>query len=141
MRDLEIAKEKLKRGNLTLAIVKNSEVIFESKNRGISGFLEALEKFGNNLKGASAADRVVGKAIALLCIYAGIRAVYALTLSKEAKAVFEKHGVYFRWNKLVEKVLNANRVEACPFEKTAMNISDPEEAYRKFKALQNTLLS
>jgi len=140
MKDLEIAKKRLHSENLTLSVVKNSKVIFESKNRGISGFLQALEKFGDSLKGASAADKVVGKAIALLCIYAGIKAVYASTLSKEAKTVFERHKIYFEWDRLVEKILNADKVEACPFEKAAINISDPGEAYIKFKDLKNTLV-
>jgi hypothetical protein len=140
MKDLEIAKKRLHSENLTLSVVKNSEVIFESKNRGISGFLQALEKFGDSLKGASAADRVVGKAIALLCVYAGIKAVYASTLSKEAKTVFERHKVYFEWDMIVEKILDAKKVEACPFEKAAINISDPREAYIKFKDLQRILI-
>ncbi|MGB9959853.1 MAG: DUF1893 domain-containing protein [Candidatus Bathyarchaeales archaeon] len=139
MKDLEIAKKRLHSENLALSVVKDSEVIFESKNRGISGFLQALEKFGDRLKGASVADKVVGKAIALLCVYAGIKAVYASTLSKEAKTVFERHKIPFEWDMLVEKILDANKVEACPFEKAAINISDPEEAYIKFKDLQRTL--
>ncbi|MEM3640518.1 MAG: DUF1893 domain-containing protein [Candidatus Bathyarchaeia archaeon] len=56
------SQAKVKQRKFDARIVKNSEVIFESKNRGISGFLEALEKFGNNIKKSSAADRVVGKA-------------------------------------------------------------------------------
>ncbi len=140
MKDLEIVKKRLHSENLALSVVKDSEVIFESKNRGISGFLQALEKFGDRLKGASVADKVVGKAIALLCVYAGIKAVYASTLSKEARTVFERHKIPFEWDMLVEKILDANKVEACPFEKTAINISDPEEAYIKFKDLQRTLM-
>lgn len=140
MKDLEIVKKRLHSENLALSVVKDSEVIFESKNRGISGFLQALEKFGDRLKGASVADKVVGKAIALLCVYAGIKAVYASTLSKEARTVFERHKIPFEWDMLVEKILDANKVEACPFEKAAINISDPEEAYIKFKDLQRTLM-
>lgn len=139
MWDLEIAKKRLSEGNLTLSIVKNSEVVFESKSRGVSGFLEALEKFGDNLKGASAADRVVGKAIALLCVYAEIKAVYALTLSREAKAVFENYRVYYEWSNFVERILDVKMVETCPFEKAALRISNPEEAYDRFKDLQRDL--
>lgn len=139
MKDLEIAKKRLIQGNLTLSIVKNSKVLFESKSHGVSGFLEALEKFGGNLKGASAADRIVGKAIALLCIHAGIKAVYALTLSKEAKAAFDKYIVYYEWNNIVEKILDTKKVEICPFEKAALKISNPVEAYERFKALQRDL--
>lgn len=137
--DLEIAKRRLCGDHLTLSIVKNSRVIFESKTHGISSFLEAIERLGEGLRGASIADKVVGKAIALLCIYAGVKAVYAETLSKKAKPVFEKHKVYFEFSNLVEKILDASKKTMCPFENAALKIGKPEEAYRKFKALQNAL--
>lgn len=137
--DLEIAKRRLCTENLTLSIVKSSKVIFESKTHGIFSFLEAIERFGEGLKGASVADKVVGKAIALLCIYAGVKAVYAETLSRKAKPVFEKHKVYFEFGNLVEKILDASKKAMCPFEKAALKIDKPEIAYRKFKALQDAL--
>lgn len=138
--DLEIAKEKLHRKSLTLVIVKDSKVLFESKAPGVSAFLEALEKLGIQMKGASVADKVVGKAIALLCIYAGIKTVYALILSLKAKDVLEKHGVYFEWETIVDKILDVSGADVCPFEKVAMEIENPKEAYGKFKALYENLL-
>lgn len=134
--DLEIAKRRLCEDNLTLSMVKGSKVIFESKTHGISSFLEAIEKLGEELRGASIADKVVGKAIALLCIHAGIKAVYAETLSKKAKQFLEKYKVHFEFSNLVEKILDASKKAMCPFEKAASKIGKPEEAYRKFKALQ-----
>ncbi|MEM3703232.1 MAG: DUF1893 domain-containing protein [Candidatus Bathyarchaeia archaeon] len=139
MEDLEIAKKRLCEKNLTLSIVKNSEVIFESKAHGVFSFLGAIERLGDKIRGASVADKIVGKAIALLCIYAGVKAVYAATLSRKAKQVFEKYGVQFEWDKLVEKILNASKKEICPFEKTALEINNPDEAYRKFKELLKAL--
>ena len=138
--DLALAKKRLlSERSLTLSIVKNGEIIFENYSRGISGFLRAIEKFGNKLEGASVADRVVGKAIALLCIYAKVRSVYAITLSKRAKAAFEKNMVYHEWDNLVENIMNANKADKCPFEKLATEISNPREAYKRLKALQNSL--
>jgi len=139
MQDLEVAKNHLDKNGLTLSIVKNGEVIFETATHGISGFFEAIEKLEDRLKGASVADRVVGKAITLLCIYAKVKAVYAVTLSKKAKAVFEKKAVYHEWGSLVENILGTNKEEMCPFEKLATRISNPKEAYRRLKALQNFL--
>jgi len=134
MQDLEIAKSRLNEENLTLSIVKNAEIIFESDSHGVSSLLEAIEK----LEGASVADRVVGKAIALLCVYAKVKAVYASTLSEKAKATLKKYKVYHEWKNLVKKILSVDKTETCPFEKLAMEISNPKEAYKKFKALQNS---
>jgi len=139
MQDLEVAKKRLNEKRLTLSIVKNGEIIFETVSNGISGFLEAIEKFGDGLEGTSVADRVTGKAIALLCIYAKVKAVYALILSKGAKSVFEKHAIHHEWNELVENILDVNKTRICPFEKLAKEISNPKNAYRKLKILQNSL--
>ncbi|MBS7615681.1 DUF1893 domain-containing protein [Candidatus Bathyarchaeota archaeon] len=138
--DLEKAKRRLKSENLTLSIVKKSEIIFESRTHGIFGFLEAIEKLGDKLRDASVADKIVGKAIALLCIYAKVKAVYALTMSKEAEHALKECGVYFERDKLVNEILDASGKEMCPFEKIALTIVDPNEAYRKFKALQSLIL-
>jgi len=139
MSDLDIAKSKLYEEELTLTIVKNGEVIFKTRSHRISGFLSAIEKFGAKLEGASVADRVAGKAIALLCVYAKIKEVYAEILSKKAKTVFEQNGIHHEWKELVDNVLDLNKSGVCPFEKAATGISDPKDAYRAFKALQDSL--
>ena len=139
MQDLETAKKHLHEKNLTLSIVKNDKIIFETASRGVSGFLEAIEKLENQLEGASVADRIVGKAIALLCVYSKVKAVHATVLSKKAKAVFEENVVYHEWNGLVESILDASKTGVCPFEKLAEKISDPTDAYRRLKALQTSL--
>jgi hypothetical protein len=139
VKDLEIAKKRLSKKSLTLSIVKNEEIIFETASHGVSGFLEAIEKLRDRLEGASIADRVVGKAIALLCAYTKIRAVYAKVLSKEAKAVLEEKMVYHEWDSLVENILGINKTGICPFEKLAKEISNPSSAYGRFKALQDSL--
>jgi hypothetical protein len=135
MRDLEIAKKLLVEKQLTLVIVKNGQVLYQTDTHRISGFIGAIEKFGAQLNGASVADRVAGKALALLCVYAGIRQVYAEVLSRKAKAVFEANGIMFESKDMVDNVLDANKSDVCPFEKVAADISDPKDAYGAFKAL------
>jgi hypothetical protein len=139
MNDLEKAKHVLYEKELTLAIVKNGEVLFETRSHRISGFLGAIEQLGEELESASLADRVAGKAIALLCVYAKIKEVYAEVLSKKAKIVFEQNGVHHEWKEQVDNVLDLNKKGVCPFEKAAESIVDPEDAYRTFKALQESL--
>ncbi len=139
MSDLEIAKTQFHRKELTLAIVKNGELLFETRSHRISGFLGAIEKLGDVLEGAAVADRVAGKAIALLCVYAKISDVYAEVLSEKAKTVFEENSVRHEWKELVKNVLDLNKSGVCPFEKLAAAISDPKDAYRKFKSLQASL--
>lgn len=135
MQDLETAKKQLYNQKLTLVIVKNDIIIFQTDSHRISGFIGAIEKFGTQLKDASVADRVAGKAIALLCVYAGIRQVYAEVLSRKAQAVFEDNKILFSWKEIIDNVLDLNKAGVCPFEKIAAEISNPNESYAAFKAL------
>jgi hypothetical protein len=139
MQDLEAAKRRLCESNLTLTIAKNGEIIYENASRGISGFLEAVKELRHKLEGASVADKVAGKAVALLCVYAKVRAVYAMILSKRAKIVLEENGIYHEWDCLVENVLGSGKSGMCPFETLAAQISNPTEAYERLKALQISL--
>jgi len=135
MQDLEIAKKQLYSKQLTLAIVKNNKVLFETDSHRISGFIHAIDTLGMQLNGASVADRVAGKALALLCIYAGVREVYAEVLSKKAQALFKENKVFCQWEQLVDNVLDLNKTGVCPFEKAAAEISDAADSYVAFKAL------
>jgi hypothetical protein len=137
--DLEIAKNRLWERSLTLSIIKNGKVVYETVSHGILGLLEAIEKSRHELEGASVADRVVGKAIALLCIYGKVKAVYAATLSQKAKKVFEENAVYVEWKNLVQNILNTDRTGFCPFEKLTTEISNPHEAYKRLNALKKSL--
>jgi hypothetical protein len=139
MQDLAIAKNRLNEKSLTLCIAKNGEIIFETSLPKISGFFDALENFREQLEGASVADRVVGKAIALLCVFAKVKAVYARTLGKKAEAVLEENAVYHEWENLVDNVLAVDKAGICPFERLASEISDPKVAYEKLKVLQTSL--
>ena len=135
MRDLEIAKNHLYDKKLTLAISKNGQVLFQTDSHRISGFIHAIDTLGAQLRGASVADRVAGKALALLCVYAGVNEVYAEVLSKKAQALFEEYHIAFEWQQMVDNVLDLNKAGVCPFEKAAADISDPKDSYGAFKAL------
>ena len=139
MNDLETAKSLLSQKQLTLVIVKNGETLFETRGHRISGFLSAIEQLDAKLENAAVADKVAGKAVALLCVYAGITAAYAEVLSKKAKDIFTQNGVVHEWNQLVDNILDDKKQGMCPFEKEAASIANPKEAYDKFKTLQQKL--
>lgn len=135
MSDLDIAISHLYNKELTLAIAKNGKIIFQTDSHRISGFIFAIDTLGVQLNGASVADRVAGKALALLCIYAGICEVYAEVLSKNADVLFEENGITFQCKHLVDNVLDLKKTDICPFEKAAVDITDPFVSYAVFKDL------
>jgi hypothetical protein len=122
-------------------IVKNGKTLFETDSPRISGFIKAIDSLGSELKGASVADRVVGKAIALLCVYSGIKQVYAEVLSKKAKNMLEEYSIVCEWKEMVDNVLDLTKTDMCPLEKIAAGIFDPKESYAAFKAMQEKMKS
>jgi formylmethanofuran dehydrogenase subunit E len=130
-KDLKIAKNRLINSNLTLCIVKGGKTLFESRSHGVASFLTAVQELKGNLEKSCVADKIVGKAVALLCVHFKIGAVYADTVSRPAKAMFEKCSLHFEYGHLVENVLNAERTSLCPFERLVKNVLDPGDAYEK----------
>jgi len=135
MNDLEIATRILLEKDLTLVIVKNGVEIFQTDSHRISGFIKAIDILGTQLATASVADRVAGKALALLCVYSQVQAVYAEVMSKKAKSLFDNYKISCEGNELVDNVLDVEKKEVCPFERIAEKIKDPEQSYSTFKAL------
>lgn len=133
--DLEFAKLKLIEENLSLVIVKKEKVIFETKKQGIGGFLQAIEKLDRDLIGASIADKIVGVAAAMLCVYAGVVSVFARTISKEGTRVLEENNIAYTFEKKVTNILNIYKNDVCPFEKVAMDSRSLDEAYAKLKSM------
>jgi hypothetical protein len=134
MQDLKMARDRIHDEGLRLSIVKDGHLIYESASRGVFGFLNAIESKGTALERASVADRVAGKAIALLCAYVKVKAVYAMILSKKAEAVLEHHFIHYEVDEVVDRILVNDWVTLCPFEKLVFGISNPKVAYEKLKA-------
>lgn len=133
MLDLELAKQNLKEKNLSLVIVKEGKIIFESRSSGISGLLQAVEKSKESLFGSSVADRIVGRAAALLLVYSHVKEVYASIISKEGMKVLRENGVPVEYDGLVSKIMDRKGKDICPFERFSLAIRTPEESYEKLK--------
>ena len=139
MHDLELARKLLVEKHLTLAIAKDGTAIFESTSNGIGGLLDAVDALGDRMHSSSIADKVAGKAVALLCAYADVEAAYASVLSKKARQVFAESKIHVEYEVLTESILDAHRTRQCPFESAVEHMSDPTRAYMLLKALRQSL--
>ena len=133
-RDLELAKSRLKDRDLTLVIVKEGEVVIETKSQGVGGFLQAIEKLGKRLVTSSVADKIVGAAAAMLCAYSGVSSAFAVTISEEGIRVLEDNDIIYGFEQKVPNILNHDKTDVCPFEKLVTGSTDPKEAYAKLKS-------
>lgn len=125
MTDIEIAMKELE--GHTLALCRDGKVITSDK-RGVAPMVDFIRE-GRELSGYSAADRVVGKAAAALFVKAGIKEVYALTVSESARAFLTANGVAVRWQTLADRIINRAGNGPCPMESAVAGTDDPDEAF------------
>lgn len=135
MSDIEKARELLKSGGYTCVLCK-AETLYTSEKRGVVPVLEKLEQ-NIDLKGFSAADKVVGKAAAMLFHLAGVAVLYSEIMSVPAKEYLEKTGIEFTYGTLTDRIINRSGDGLCPMETAVSGISDPDEG---LKAIKNKLI-
>ena len=69
MREKKLAIEKLKNSEYKLVVVKDNEIKYKSKEDSISSIVDLLDNRPELLKNAIVADKVIGRAVAMVCDY------------------------------------------------------------------------
>lgn len=133
MKDVIKAKELLK-DEITMVLVKDDDVI-DSKENGIKPLLNLIDS-NIFLNGYSIADKIVGKAQAMLIVKAKISEVYAKTISKQAENILNRYNIPYTYDNLTDMIINRDKTDICPMEKTVKDIDDIDKAYI---ALKNTV--
>ena len=113
MNNLLKARSLLESGNHTCVVCKEDSV-YTTSQRGVAPLLNWLDD-GVDLKGYSAADRVVGRGAAFLYCLLGVKEVHARVMSRPADT-------------FVEGIINRAGTGPCPFEAAVMDIQDAEAA-------------
>ena len=89
-------------------VIDNGEVrIF--MQRGVADLYELLDRESDFLKGASIADKVVGKAAAALMILGGVKELHALALLRESDVKVDS-------TEVVPYIKNRDQSGWCPLE-------------------------
>ena len=135
---LEKAKSLLLTSASTIAVVSNGEV-FTSQERGVKPLLHLLTEKKGFLKGASVADKVIGKAAALLMVLGEIKEVHTLIISEPAIKVFEKYNIPCFYDKKVERIINRTGDGLCPMESLCIVVEEPKEAFEKITEFIKTM--
>lgn len=130
MTDLQIAKSRLT-GGVTVCLV-NGDNIVTSDRRGIAPLVALCEE-ENAYAGYSVADKIVGKAAALLYVFMGVKQVYAEVLSTAAESVLINHNIAYEYDVKVDHIINRKGDGPCPMEQTVADISLPQEALEALK--------
>lgn len=127
MNNLAQLKDLLLTENHTCVVAVGSQV-FTCGESGIRPLLKLIES-GTDFRGGRAADRIVGKAAALLYAHMGINELYAEVLSEQALPVLREYRIATEFGVLTKEINNRNMNGICPMEQTVISIDEPLAAY------------
>lgn len=115
-----------------LRVLWENKLKYKAKQKGIKPLVGLLNQKNNPLKYRVVFDKIVGRAAALLLVYAEVGEVHAVIGSRTAAKVFKKYNVYHQFKKTVSQILNQARGDTCPFEKSAKD-RPPSQFYKMVK--------
>lgn len=126
-KDLEQAKALLENNEEYTCAACRAGESFASEEHGIRPLMRWLNE-GTDLSGASAADRIVGKAAAFLYVLLGVRTVYAPLMSVPARETLARPRHRGDRGRGRAGHPQPHGHGFCPMESAVWDISDPCEA-------------
>ena len=140
MTDIELAKKSLPGHSVALCL--GSTVITDDR-RGVASLLGLIDE-GRDLRGCSAADKIVGKAAAMLFVKLGAAEVWADVASESGMSFLKAHGIRCGCRVLVKKIINRDGTGQCPMDSTVAETDDVEAGIlllrQKLKTLQKRVV-
>ncbi len=127
MKDIELAKTILDSEKQAIVIVKEGRVIFSSNGKGIKPIYTALNDLKDELSGSSIADKVVGKAAAMIYECAGIKELSTKLISESAISVLENTSIIYNYEKSVPYIKNRDQSGMCPIETLSLKVNNIDE--------------
>lgn len=137
MKDIEIAKKILEEQNLCITVVKDGGLIYKSEDKGIKPMYTLATEMKDDLKGASIADRVIGRGAAILCSYVGVKKVYGKLISQSAMEVLKDREIEYDYEKSCPYIENMDRTDMCPIEKLSLDVEDGDVLIDRIKDFLN----
>lgn len=132
--DLEQAVELLKETKSTCVLCKDGQIHI-STERGVKPLIAFVES-GRDYRGFSAADKIVGKAAALLYVLLGVHMVFAEVMSEDGIYTLARHGITPLCDTSVKEIRNRVGTGICPMEEAVAEINATDEG---IKAIQKKL--
>ena len=119
--------------NRSLLVLNNDSLSYYS-GRGVQDLLQLIREEPERLNGAIVADKMIGKAAAVLMVAGGVKEVHTNLICTPAKEVFSKAGVPVYATEEVEQILNRDRTGQCPIDALLNESDQVEECVRILQA-------
>ena len=138
---LAAARKMIVTETATCILLKNGEIVHTGSGRGVKPLLAAYEENPSLLRGAVLADKIIGKAAAMIAVLGGVRQVFALTMSTAAREYLAAHNIPSACGHEVKMIFNRTGDGLCPLEQSVLELSEPEAGYRALKETIRRLMA
>lgn len=108
-------------------VIANGEKIRTFTQRGVADLYDLLNQEPEFLKGASIADKVVGKGAAALMILGGISELHTDIISTKALDLLKESDVKVEFEQEVPFIWNRDHTGFCPIETLCSEVKSVEE--------------
>jgi len=135
MEDIDLTRSLWEEEKLNLVVVKGGQVLFSFREHGIAHFFQAVQSMGGSLHNAAMADRIVGSAVAMLCLHARITSIYAGIASQGALDMLKGQRVTVSSKSTVPYISNYDGTDLCPFGKLARSCQRPSQLFAALQSL------
>lgn len=132
MTNLEIVKERLYEKQASLVVMFENGEIKEYYNPRVQDIVEILKENKDALNGTIIADKVIGKVAGSLLTVAGVKEIYANTISKFAIPILEANNIKYEYKNMAEYIINNDKTGMCPMENKFKNETDLNVIYEYF---------
>ncbi|MCL2107410.1 MAG: DUF1893 domain-containing protein [Oscillospiraceae bacterium] len=126
------AQEVLLQGEHSCVVCDAGGMWRTSKEPGIRPVLRWLREDSQSLKEAVAADKVVGRAAAMLFAHGGAKALWAELISDAALDFLAGTDIVYAYGARVPAILNREGTSTCPMEERALRCETAAEAFEMF---------
>lgn len=128
---MDIAIDMIKSQKATCVTMRKGKIETQGSPRGIAYIIDLYEK--DMLAGAFVADKIVGKAAAMVFTVGGVAQCYAENISEGALKWLTDHNIPTEYTNISEHIINRTGDGICPMELTVQDIDNEKEAIEALK--------
>lgn len=132
--DIALSRSVLAEQGLGLVVARKGRVVASSSEHGVRPLLRVALRRREDIAGAAVADRVVGRASAMLCVYCRAAAVSTPLASEGAVRELRSAGIRVAADVVVPSILNRTGTDVCPFEKMTAGLGSADDVVRTLEA-------
>ena len=123
----------------SVAVITQEGKTFTDNGTSVRPLYRIYLSHKDEMKGASVADKVIGRAAACILVSARVKEAFAYIVSRDALRLLQANGIDAEYSLLVDRIENRTKTNMCPMEKRIFGCDDVEECIRRIDEFIKTV--